>query len=383
MNTRHRVQLFLAVLLSGLAPILLGRQFDWPVWACVFGSAVLVGLVGLLMTTRTPRSEAPEASDLRSAPQWAAEPEPPTELPFREVSLRNVPLPSALPDYDFRLSATVLWRPTRPLSSTVHADPAGLATEAILVRARQVSMNEHPGRPELLALRLTGLLGGLEYDGGGSLSAMANRITVDLADGDGERLEKMAALRKAEEVWEQQRQYERSRREYLGGDVLKTPGSAVVWWLARHEEDVEQAVQLIGPLAVLAAAANDSEVPEVFRRYVDHLPGGGEDPLTDPELDAELADLLTQEHRTSGDTGGDDGFAARMADLMSDLGVSPDSEEGQVWLHRVERAKGAVRTDPTVAQSAPDDLDDPGEAPDRYDQEPPRPGTSWQDFQDD
>ncbi|HEX4722180.1 MAG TPA: hypothetical protein VH333_06665, partial [Pseudonocardiaceae bacterium] len=52
---------------------------------------------------------------------------------------------------------------------------------------------------------------------------------------------------------------------YLGEDVLKNTGSAVVWWLARAKDDmdVRAAVDLIGALRQLSAAANNSEVPEL------------------------------------------------------------------------------------------------------------------------
>lgn len=51
--------------------------------------------------------------------------------------------------------------------------------------------------------------------------------------------------------------------------MLKSAGSAVVWWLARHDDDIEKTVDLIGPLAQLTAAANDEEVPELFRHLID------------------------------------------------------------------------------------------------------------------
>ncbi len=71
-----------------------------------------------------------------------------------------------------------------------------------------------------------------------------------------------------EDVWERERDHERRKRAYLGDDVLQSTGSAVVWWLAQHDNDVEGAVRLIGALAELSAAANDAEVPELFRYLV-------------------------------------------------------------------------------------------------------------------
>lgn len=71
-------------------------------------------------------------------------------------------------------------------------------------------------------------------------------------------------MRKNEDIWEYERRYEQSKREYLGADVLKNPGSAVVWWLARNDDQVEKAVQDIGILAQLSCAANNVNVPESF-----------------------------------------------------------------------------------------------------------------------
>ncbi|GGV66065.1 hypothetical protein GCM10010294_19140 [Streptomyces griseoloalbus] len=97
---------------------------------------------------------------------------------------------------------------------------------------------------------------------------MAADVTLALAPADRERLRKLKDLRKDEEVWEYERQHERNKRRYLGDDVLKSVGTAVVWWLARHENEIEKAVDMIGPLARIAAAANGEEVPELFRHLL-------------------------------------------------------------------------------------------------------------------
>jgi hypothetical protein len=68
--------------------------------------------------------------------------------------------------------------------------------------------------------------------------------------------------------WEHERKYEQSKREYLGDDVLKDPGSAVVWWLTRNDDQVEKTVQNIGLLATLSSAANNTDLPETFRDFV-------------------------------------------------------------------------------------------------------------------
>lgn len=72
----------------------------------------------------------------------------------------------------------------------------------------------------------------------------------------------------AQAIWEHERKYEQNKRAYLRGDVLKDPGSAVVWWLTRNDDHVEKTVQDIGLLAQLSSAANNTDVPETFQQFL-------------------------------------------------------------------------------------------------------------------
>ncbi|MGW4381307.1 hypothetical protein [Kitasatospora sp. NPDC004531] len=349
--------------------------------------------VGLFLVVRVQQEPAPQ----ERAPQPPIEyrppqPEPPVEPPFHETRLENLLLPSCVPDYDFRFSATVRWRPSRAYQTSAPFGMEAVATDTIVTRARQIAAGEHPSRTDLAAFRLNGALGAQVHDSSGMVAVMAAAVTVTVTEEDRARLENLAMLRKAEETWEHQRQYERSRCAYVGGEVLKSTGSAVVWWLSRHEEDIEGAVSLIGPLAELAAAANDTEVPEVFRRYVEHRPGETEDLLADPASDAEFAEQLRQESRVGSGAGGEDSAlrqdeepvdspgrvphpassadsndsaARNVADLMNNLGLNLDSDSGQVWLHRVKRA-----TEQAVQADTEDSRTDSDSAGPVY---PPRP----------
>ncbi|MGA5000772.1 hypothetical protein ACPCB7_22395 [Streptomyces arboris] len=78
-------------------------------------------------------------------------------------------------------------------------------------------------------------------DRSGRVKAPAADVTLPLAPADRERLRKLNDLRKDEELWEYERQHERNKRRYLGDDVLKSAGRAVVWLLARHENEIEKA----------------------------------------------------------------------------------------------------------------------------------------------
>jgi hypothetical protein len=52
---------------------------------------------------------------------------------------------------------------------------------------------------------------------------------------------------------------ERRIREYLHNEALQSTGSALVWWLSRHLENVEEAVELIDTLRRLSVVAQDGE----------------------------------------------------------------------------------------------------------------------------
>ncbi|MBP5910805.1 hypothetical protein F3K40_44500 [Streptomyces sp. LBUM 1478] len=135
----------------------------------------------------------------------------------------------------------------------------------------------------------------------GHLQVMAEDVTLTLHEPDQERLTKLAEIRKDKAVWEHQRTYEQSKREYLGDDVLKDTGSAVVWWLAKNDNHIEKTVADLGLLAQLTSAANDADIPE---RLQDLIPTFSEtstpaerEPTASDHFDA----FLTGMGFTSGD----------------------------------------------------------------------------------
>jgi hypothetical protein len=115
---------------------------------------------------------------------------------------------------------------------------------------------------------LAAALGTVLPDGSGQVVTWAGDVALSISDDDDARLRKMSELRKQELAWEHERGVERTMRAYLRNEVLDSPGSAVVWWLARHPEQVEDTARLIGPLAQLSAAAHDTPVHELFRDLV-------------------------------------------------------------------------------------------------------------------
>ncbi|MFI9330244.1 hypothetical protein ACIGZJ_22195 [Kitasatospora sp. NPDC052868] len=254
MNGTGKTPLVSLALAAGLMTVGLGLSARWPVWLWAVPVAVAVVLAILLASARSPEPE-PE-------PTYSDEPS------WEETRVVDVALPSRVPDYDFRFSATVWWRPIPNATGLVHADPAGLAVETVLNRAREVTEHEAPERLDLLLHRLNGLLGTQSRDASRLVEAMGGRVEIRLSEDDRNRLGKLSEVRKTEEVWEHERRYEQSKRAYLGDDVLKSTGSALVWWLSRHDDMVTEAVDLIGPLARLSAAANDEAVADLYQHLV-------------------------------------------------------------------------------------------------------------------
>ncbi|WP_051854844.1 hypothetical protein [Streptomyces sp. NRRL B-1347] len=252
--------LFVTVIL-GLIFVILGLSTSWPLWAWP-ATAVLL----LVITAATHKALSRGADELLSTAVSGLQPELFTpERPERRVT--HVALPSATPDYDFSFAATVLWSELEAPEEAPVINPAGLAVDAILQRARQHTERQPPTRSAFVQHQLNGALGIMRMDPTGRVLAMAQDVSLSLPEQDRERLGKLSDVRKDEDVWEHERNYERSKRTYLGNDVLKDTGSAVVWWLSRNDEEVEGTVDRIGLLARLSAAANNDAVLPPF----DHL----------------------------------------------------------------------------------------------------------------
>ena len=93
---------------------------------------------------------------------------------------------------------------------------------------------------------------------------MAESVQLVLPDHDEERLESSRSCARKRPSGSTSGNTSREG-EYLSGDVLKDPGSAVVWWLTRNDGNVEKTVHDIALLARLSAAANNTDVPETFQ----------------------------------------------------------------------------------------------------------------------
>jgi hypothetical protein len=236
---------------------------------------------------------------------------PPPPVQFQEHAITGVRLRSALADYNFVFSATVLWLP----SPGRVGGTGELAGDEVVRRADEITKCRDPNEATFIASDLTPALGMLQPDRSGRVQAKAEYIRLQVLPEDKLRLEELARLRKEEGLWEYQRRYQVNKRRYLRTDVLKDPGSAVVWWLAKHEDDPRQVAESIDVLVRLAEAANGGndaaptasaapddapispETPaERFGAFLDSLdpPPGDKDRLLLTDLVARFVDSYDQ-----------------------------------------------------------------------------------------
>lgn len=260
MKTGSRTTIIFLTILCGLLLTILGLTQRWPAYAWPALALLLVTIPAATFKIAAMR-RGPfliDVDEQRTAP--------PVER--REHRVSRVTLPTQWADYDFLFSATVRWHPLETPGNDPVLNPAGLAVEAVLNRARAITEQREPSRPSLVQHELSGTLSRMRPDPTGHLHVMAEDVTLVLREHDQERLDKLAEVRKDKAVWEHQRKYEQSKREYLSDDVLKDTGSAVVWWLAKNDDHVEKTVADLGLLAQLTSAANNTDIPERLRELI-------------------------------------------------------------------------------------------------------------------
>ncbi|TQN30197.1 hypothetical protein FHX37_0058 [Haloactinospora alba] len=241
-------------------------------WALLWAPALLalVGIPALLF--HLSRHEDPVPVPVNAGPAQehhvAADASP---APQRK-HLSQVPLPSAHQDYDFLFSAVVHWRAHAPLN----AGTQGMATSLVLDRAGTLTRGEAPEEYGVVRHRVSAALGEVIPLEQGMLEVWAEDVRVELREEDAQRLNRIRDLRKDEELREQEREVERSQRNYLGNDVLADPGQAVVWWLSRDSQRIDETVDRIGTLSRLSAAASGNDIPRLYRELVAELAGSGD-----------------------------------------------------------------------------------------------------------
>ncbi|PJI99880.1 hypothetical protein BX264_0149 [Streptomyces sp. 2333.5] len=270
MTTGCKTTTVFLTILCALLLTILGLTQEWPPWAWATLAVLLIGVPAAAFKVAAVRRG--------SVPVDFEEQRTAVPIERREHRVSHVALPSQWADYDFVFSATIRWYPLEAHSDDPVVSPAGLAVEAVLDRARAITERREPGRASLVQHELSGVLSTMRPDRTGQLQVMAEDVTLTLREPDQERLDKLAEVRKDKAVWEHQRKYEQSKREYLGEDVLKDTGSAVVWWLAKNDDHVEKTVADLGLLAQLTSAANDTDVPQRLRDFIPQPQSARPDP---------------------------------------------------------------------------------------------------------
>ncbi|MER6826890.1 hypothetical protein ABT352_12965 [Streptosporangium sp. NPDC000563] len=338
-----------AVLLAGLiyfAP--------WPFWA----SALLVGALvtsAILVARTASRGTKPDLAPAYSSFVPVTEPEQ------GRKQVAEIPLPSSAKDYDFLLSATVLWSPAEETTYDVPLNLEGVAVQAIIERAREVTEQWPPEQVNLVQYELSGTLGRVQPVSPGEVHAMAQDVVLTLADDDRKRLDMLATQRKEMAVWEQNKQAEQSRRRYLSEDVLRSPGAAVVWHLDRHGEQVEKTVNDIVQLTQLSLAAHD-KLPDGYGADPARLPyeGSGYEPTGHTSTADHVGAMLF----TVGfeDTDQQALFAAELADLFARYGRHNMANDLQ---RRFNQPQSRPTFDESLGTSDAPDANGTGPATDR------------------
>jgi hypothetical protein len=242
-------------------PVLAGLAAGCLVFACLAVAARLPTLDALLLAAagggavlatvgKWPRTST---ISMEPGPVTAAVSPPPAQ--FETQPITGVRLPTALADYYFRFAASILWRP----SAGGVRGAADIAVNEIIRRARKVTEQQDPSNAVLTASDLSVALGVLQADPSRQVEVRAESVHLQLPPEDQKRLDEIAALRKEEGLWDYQRRYQVSKRHYLRTDVLKDAGSAVVWWLAQHEDKPQEVAASIDVLTQLSNAANNAE----------------------------------------------------------------------------------------------------------------------------
>jgi hypothetical protein len=282
-------------------------------------------------------SRSQPAQPMVYPPPIQATPDPPPPQ-YQAQSIAGIRMPSAREGYNFVFSATVYWLPTDPCV----AEPGSIAVREIVRRAREITRRQDPAEDLLAMHELSVVLADALSDDAGRVHARAESVQLQISNDDRRRLDELATLRKDEERWDYQRRHEQSKRRYLGEDVLKDAGSAVVWWLARNEDQPTKVAESISVLSQLANAANNAAgdppmdvtgagngVPvssaERFGAFMDSL-----DSLAD---DARL--MLTKQMASLVESHGYSDVAKEMTDQYDknrdDPGMSEEESDSSDW----------------------------------------------------
>jgi hypothetical protein len=209
--------------------------------------AIVVG-GGILVAARRPRREA----DATDVPITVTPASLRPQYQVRQVSA--IPLPSAVPGFSFFFSATVYWLPA--VDGVI--EPERVAAGEIIRRAAEFTQQYDPGQALLVQNGLAEAVADARADPKRRVYARAGSVELTITADDQRHLDEREKLRKQEDLWDLRRRLELNKRKYLADDVLKSPASALVWWLARNDDKPEKVAENIEVLTRLADAADAS-----------------------------------------------------------------------------------------------------------------------------
>lgn len=215
-----------------------------------------------------PAAAESEPGEPTAAPRTADEPEPAEPTPAEAAPAPQSSITEASEPASLAAEAPVGHAPSgqdeeQPNDDTGgrwHADLGALATAAAAASAAEIVLGSAAVDAGTTKQRLAAELGWPQTDSSGTVRWCAQDVDLQPADpDDADRLRTLSQLRKQVQIWQQEREHELNVRRYLGEDVLTTTGSALVWWLARHLDDVRGAIGMIGDLSKLSAVSQDRE----------------------------------------------------------------------------------------------------------------------------
>ncbi|MFB6726691.1 hypothetical protein ACFCV3_41360 [Kribbella sp. NPDC056345] len=160
-------------------------------------------------------------------------------------------LPTADETVFLAVSATVHWQAAK--AESYHAD---LARAFILEHAREVTGKWRPSQHSLAQHELAARVARPSAVEAGELEVWATDLRLVLPEAVEQHLAKMDEAHRDGLLWEVSAANENRIRSYLRDDALRTPASAIVWWLAQHDGSVERAVELAEVLTKLSQLAN-------------------------------------------------------------------------------------------------------------------------------
>lgn len=259
-------------LIVGISSLTLGLTFTFDPLA-VSGLLVLAAVVGLTIW------------------QWWSNHE--VILPRHSEDIHDLEVPSLDPEVRFLVSARLHWQTTNGDDPHRYSDQAH---DALRTTAARILAHHAPEDLATAEIELTDRIGWQEPSQHYPIQTRATDIRVVVPEAETEFLKQRLEARKKVALWRERHAIEREFRDYLLTEVLTSPANVLAWWLARHPDDLKQAVELRGVFALLTAAIRSEDTTGYFARFANNAEtvGRSDDPSEDGSV-TRWAHRLTQE----------------------------------------------------------------------------------------